>query len=33
MFSYQYILKNMFDNGLNFVLFTFKHDTTIPSVE
>jgi len=23
----------MFHNGLNFVLFTFKHDKTIPSVE
>jgi len=23
----------MFHNGLNFVLFTFKHDTNIPSVE
>ena len=33
MFSYQQILKNMFHNGVNIVLFTFKHDTTIPSVE
>jgi len=23
----------MFHNGLNFLLSTFKHDTTIPSVE
>jgi len=33
MFSYQQIFKNMFHNGLNFVLFTFEHDTNIPIVE